>query len=265
MNETNLRKTVFTLPINVEQNPGETTNPNILVNAVLSSDSSDNISEDSLKKVEKEVVTIVENILAGKEVTQVDDNAKKKIEDAVAARKTIVSKVIVNSKEANNVSETDKNSIDAIVKDNEKVANYLDIQVVISIDDEIVDAIDNLSEEIEIKVNIPQEYQDKEIFYIVRLHDGKAEKLATKREGNILTFATDRFSTYALVYEENGVISSENIISYNTDVNTISGTNTTTNTNSIVNTGDEFAIIPYVLLALCAMSGLVILKRKKAY
>ena len=265
LNETNLRKTVFTLPINVEQNPGETTNPNILVNAVLSSDSSDNISEESLKKVEKEVVTIVENILAGKEVTQVDDTAKKKIEDAVAARKTIVSKVIVNSKEANNVSETDKNSIDAIVKDNEKVANYLDIQVVISIDDEIVDAIDNLSEEIEIKVNIPQEYQDKEIFYIVRLHDGKAEKLATKREGNILTFATDRFSTYALVYEENGVISSENIISYNTDVNTISGTNTTTNTNSIVNTGDEFAIIPYVLLALCAMSGLVILKRKKAY
>ena len=264
LNKTNLRKTVFTLPINVEENQGETTNPNILVNAVLSSDSSDNISEDSLKKVEKEVVTIVENILAGKEVTQVDDTAKKKIEDAVAARKTIVSKVIVNSKEANNVSETDKNSIDAIVKDNEKVANYLDIQVVISIDDEIVHAINNLSEEIEIKVNIPQEYQDKEIFYIVRLHDGKAEKLATKREGNILTFATDRFSTYALVYEENGVISSENIISYNTDVNTISGTNTT-NTNSIVNTGDEFAIIPYVLLALCAMSGLVILKRKKAY
>ena len=41
------------------------------------------------------------------------------------------------------------------------------------------------------------------VYTVIRVHDGKAEKLKTTlNEDGTLTFETDKFSTYAITYED---------------------------------------------------------------
>ena len=50
-------------------------------------------------------------------------------------------------------------------------------------------------------------------YYILRLHDGVVDKLETELNGDTLTFETNKFSTYALVYEDiNNPQTGDNII-----------------------------------------------------
>ena len=53
-------------------------------------------------------------------------------------------------------------------------------------------------------VAIPEDLmKEGRTFYVIRVHDGKAEKLETvENEDGTLTFKTDKFSTYALAYED---------------------------------------------------------------
>lgn len=43
---------------------------------------------------------------------------------------------------------------------------------------------------------------DGRTFFVIRVHDGVAEKLNTVVQDGVAYFETDRFSTYALVYED---------------------------------------------------------------
>ena len=51
---------------------------------------------------------------------------------------------------------------------------------------------------------MPKEKQNTHRYVVYRYHGGKVERLDTKFDAktNTLTFSTDKFSTYALVYEE---------------------------------------------------------------
>ena len=52
-------------------------------------------------------------------------------------------------------------------------------------------------------------------YYILRLHNGVVDKLETKLNGDILSFETNKFSTYALTYEDvNNPKTGDNIIIY---------------------------------------------------
>ena len=61
-----------------------------------------------------------------------------------------------------------------------------------------------LNEEVLITLDIPEELRKKDvIYYIVRNHDGEYTLLEDlDEEINTITFKTDRFSTYAIVYEK---------------------------------------------------------------
>ena len=48
------------------------------------------------------------------------------------------------------------------------------------------------------------------VYYIIRYHDNKAEIIKTTLNGNILSFASDKFSTYALAYEDKKQVTEEN-------------------------------------------------------
>ena len=47
-------------------------------------------------------------------------------------------------------------------------------------------------------------------YYVVRYHDGKSEVIPATVDGNIITFESDKFSTYALAYEDTKNSSIEN-------------------------------------------------------
>lgn len=61
-----------------------------------------------------------------------------------------------------------------------------------------------LSIQLDSKLLMPKEKQNTHRYVVYRYHGGKVERLDTKFDAktNTLTFSTDKFSTYALVYEE---------------------------------------------------------------
>lgn len=94
--------------------------------------------------------------------------------------------------------------LEALTAQNENtaaVAMYLDLHIQIKADDEELGFITSLNEPITFTLMIPEKLQEEgRDFYILRVHDDTVEKIVPIVNGNILTFKTDRFSTYALVY-----------------------------------------------------------------
>ena len=106
------------------------------------------------------------------------------------------------------VSESDKELIAKVVNDISdgtklgfKVMNYLDIKLHASIDGRELsiaetDGLLTVSVELENPVN--------GTYKVIRIHDGKAESIDAQlsKDGKRLSFATDKFSTYAIVYSD---------------------------------------------------------------
>lgn len=91
------------------------------------------------------------------------------------------------------------------------IASYFDITVIVRDADSrnIIGNLSELTEKIELMILLPEELKNtnkdiNRIYYVVRNHDGKVEKIETKlsEDGNYLVFETDKFSTYALAYED---------------------------------------------------------------
>ena len=97
-----------------------------------------------------------------------------------------------------------------------KIATYFDITVAVrnSLDNSLVDTLPELTKEIELMILLPENLKntDKDVervYYVVRRHVDKDNKetfesLEAKlsEDGNYLIFKTDKFSTYALAYED---------------------------------------------------------------
>ena len=68
-------------------------------------------------------------------------------------------------------------------------------------------ALTELNESVTVSVTIPDALRNaptgfRRTFTLVRVHDGVAMALPTTRSGNVLTAATDRFSTYVIAYQD---------------------------------------------------------------
>lgn len=83
-------------------------------------------------------------------------------------------------------------------------------------------------------------------YTVVRIHDGVAEALETSCENGVITFTTDKFSTYAICYED------------------VAATGNGQASDNTINTGDVYNIALYVLFAVVSCAGLafVVLRRK---
>ena len=111
----------------------------------------------------------------------------------------------------NNAPQADKDAITKLVEnklEKGKVGLYIDLSLYKQIGDNKATKITNTNgNKITISVDVPEKLKnnDKNInrmFYVVRVHDGKAEFLTDGTTENTLLFETDRFSTYAIVYND---------------------------------------------------------------
>ena len=60
-----------------------------------------------------------------------------------------------------------------------------------------------LNNEIEVTIQIPEDIKGKSTYYIIRNHDGVCDILEDIDDNpDTITFKTDRFSTYAIAYDE---------------------------------------------------------------
>lgn len=129
------------------------------------------------------------------------------------------------------VPEDDKKKIEDTAKDNSNaiIAQYLDLSLYMQIDDNEPELISNLnSNKILVRINIPEQFRGDSLsndmdveeasqsdnrrslstdrkYYIARVHDGETDILDTTVDGDDITFETDRFSTYALLYSDSTV------------------------------------------------------------
>lgn len=149
----------------------------------------DDILLDSLAK-DKEVAEVVEkagvSVNVAVEVDKIDEKtASKEVKEAMAAIEEKVGKGTI--------------------------AHFFDVTVAVknaNTGDEIA-TISNLTEEIELMILLPESLKntDKDInrkYFVVREHEGKVEIIDAKlsEDGKYLVFKTDKFSTYALAYED---------------------------------------------------------------
>lgn len=103
------------------------------------------------------------------------------------------------------VSAEDKQAI--MGKITENIGAYLDVSLFKKITGEDATKITNTKEPITITFEIPENLINNDpninrTYAVVRLHEGIVTKLNTKVENNTITFETDEFSTYALVYSD---------------------------------------------------------------
>lgn len=112
------------------------------------------------------------------------------------------------------ISKEEKELIKKKLDSSDSIGIYLDVSLFKRIDGEEATKISKTKEPIKISFEIPKTLinNDSKIdrkFKIFRVHDGKVDVLEVTVNGNIGTFETDEFSTYALAYADTKLATDE--------------------------------------------------------
>ena len=160
--------------------------------------------KESQQNISETLTSIVDNIANDKEVTSVNQKTAENIKQAINNGEVVSTEVQVKPVEASQVDAQDKKVIEDYIDEKTNIAQYIDISVVIKADNAVIGEVNELNKEVTFTVAIPEDLmKEGRTFYVIRVHDGKAEKLDTvENEDGTLTFKTDKFSTYALAYED---------------------------------------------------------------
>lgn len=152
------------------------------------------------------------------------------------------------------VSESDKKLVEDKVKEvlnNGVVGAYLDLTLLKKVGSLKEVSVTETAAGVVVKLDIPESLKNTDAsverkYTVVRIHDGVAEALETSCENGVITFTTDKFSTYAICYED------------------VAATGNGQASDNTVNTGDVYNIALYVLFAVVSCAGLafVVLRRK---
>uniref|UniRef100_UPI003FED746C GDSL-type esterase/lipase family protein n=1 Tax=Lachnospira sp. TaxID=2049031 RepID=UPI003FED746C len=152
------------------------------------------------------------------------------------------------------VSESDKKLVEDKVKEvlnNGVVGAYLDLTLLKKVGSLKEVSVTETDAGVVVKLDIPESLKNTDSsverkYTVVRIHDGVAEALETSCENGVITFTTDKFSTYAICYED------------------VAATGNGQSSDNTINTGDVYNIALYVLFAVVSCAGLafVVLRRK---
>lgn len=126
------------------------------------------------------------------------------IKNAIKAGKAIGTQLDISSVSESSLSEAELTAIKDLAG-NDNIALITDISIDMNIDGSKVANITKLPNNITITMDIPTTLQSgNRNFSVIRIHNGKAEILPTTviAGGTKVSFRTDRFSTYALIYSD---------------------------------------------------------------
>ncbi len=106
------------------------------------------------------------------------------------------------------ISQEEKTLVNETLSGSEKVALYLNIELIKTIGDDAT-LVTNTNGKIKISFKLPQRYINTDgtmsrEFVIIRIHDGVKTKIdcTYNPKTQMITFETDKFSTYALAYQD---------------------------------------------------------------
>lgn len=214
------------------------------------------ISKIELTDDDKEAQENGKNIFVFLEVEDISETVpsvdKKLVEDIIG---TSLKELGI----ANDNSDNKNNSANAKLN----VGMYLDISLFKQVEGESKVKISETSGAIKIAFEIPTVLRkDGRSFYIVKVHDGVASLITPIQSGNTLTFETDQFSTYALVYMDKTDAPKADVPE--TKVDTPKAATTPTNTAKSPATGDKNNVgLIIILMVASAITALYLTFRKK--
>ena len=129
-------------------------------------------------------------------------------EKALIDSGAVVTIKLVVSDISDTVSAAEQALIEAAL-DGQTVGMYMDVKLMKRVGTADFSPVTNLSSDIAIKMTLPKELLTADdtmtrTYSVLRIHDGKVEAVATEFDAKTgaLTFETDRFSTYAVVYKD---------------------------------------------------------------
>ena len=141
-----------------------------------------------------------------------------------------------------------------------KVGKYLDITLYKSVNG-TNESIHELSKVMKVTIKVPEELINKDSktkreYYIARSHNGKVDILETiyNEKTNSLTFETDKFSDYAIIYKDKKELKT-------TVTTSINKSNTKQTTKA--KTGDNANIIGLMMLLVSSMFVMVFVRKKE--
>lgn len=127
----------------------------------------------------------------------------KKVEEARKEGKDVKVTVSIEKIDDKDIKNEDKEKMLAVVSEDGTVYQYLDISVLVSVDNSELGKITNLTDKMKFSIKITEDLvKEGRKFFILKLHDGKVEKIEAVLNGTNLEFETDEFSTFALAYED---------------------------------------------------------------
>ena len=161
------------------------------------------VADGSAEVIDDTLTQIVGKVLNDMDIGEaVDDQTKAAIKEAVEQDKPITIVIKTETLAPSQVDADDAAKTEAVAGAGADVAQYLDISMILQADGREIGTLNRLVGSITVQVAIPADLlADDRVFYVVRVHDGVAEKLDTVVQDGVASFETDRFSTYALLYE----------------------------------------------------------------
>lgn len=158
------------------------------------------------------------------------------------------------------VKEAQANELIEISTKGYKVGKYLDITLYKSVNG-TNESIHELTKVLKVTIKVPEELINKDSktkreYYIARSHNGKVDILETKydEKTNSLTFETDKFSDYAIIYKDKKELKT-------TVTTSINKSNTKQTTKA--KTGDNANIIGLMMLLVSSMFVMVFVRKKE--
>ena len=185
------------------------------------------VPEDTKNALSNEAIQVVTDIATGNSSTAVSAETVKNVNIALKNNAPIGIKVQFTE---DNIPSSDKTAAQGVVSGNETLSQFFDLSLVLMSNDSKLGPITHLSAPMSFTISVPEDLiQADRTFFIVRVHEGAAEKLPATFDANAhtLTFSSDKFSTYALGYTDpSGSGSDSSSSSESTGSNTNSSSNT---------------------------------------
>lgn len=164
-------------------------------------------ADESTKNETSNVTNIVKDLLDNKDVKGVDKDTKEKIVEAVKSGKTIETELSTKEIKSSDLSNETKKEINKTIKKDEKIAAIFDINVLLKASNNNIGKLTELENAVLIGLDVPNNIPELKTgytrkYYVIRIHNGKAERLDATYENGKVTFKTDKFSDYILTYED---------------------------------------------------------------
>ena len=216
------------------------------------------ISKIELTDDDKEAQENGKNIFVFLEVEDISETVpsadKKLVEDVIS---TSLEKLGIVKDNSDNGSQSANAEL--------KIGMYLDISLFKQVEGESKVKISETSGAIKIAFEIPADLRkDGRSYYIVKVHDGAASLITPTQSGNTLTFETDQFSTYALIYMDIKEDTSETTTTESaTTATTTASAKAVAEEQTAPKTGDSMPIAVLVVLMFAAAGMLVFMDLKK--